>query len=312
MRAETLTVSLSSTAPNIGKVASGTSTTNFTVASGSGAVSIGSGGAQFVPYGATRTALTTITINCSGGAKCNKNTINISITGGSATNRVGAITALSADFSGSSTARLTSGATSASSSSGSLSFTIKPVAATGQNSGSASFTLGMTFPVLPTGTVGVGTAAYSITASGTSYTTGTGGASARATVEDPLSMSKNSDLSFGRLVLLTGQSGAATWAAADQSWTVTGATAMGSRAIGKFTVTGTASQAINFSVPSSITMTNGHGDTLPITVSTTAQGTQLIGTNGQFIFYVGGQISYSSSTPTGAYTATFTVSANYQ
>ncbi|MFC3070199.1 DUF4402 domain-containing protein [Phenylobacterium soli] len=303
-------MSLSSTAPNIGKVASGTSTTNFTVASGSGAVSIGSGGAQFVPYGATRTALTTITINCSGGNKCKNNNINISINAGSATGRASGITALSADFSGSSTARLTSGATSASSSSGALSFTIKPVA-TG-TSGSASFTVGMTIPILPSGTVGLATAAYTITASGTGYTTGSGSAAGRATVEDPLSMSKNSDLSFGRLVLLTGQSGAATWAAADQSWTVTGATAMGSRAIGKFTVTGTASQAINFSVPSSITMTNGHGDTLPITVSTTAQGTQLIGTNGQFIFYVGGQISYSSSTPTGAYTATFTVSANYQ
>jgi hypothetical protein len=295
----TYTVGLSATAPNIGKVSSGAATTNFSVDAATGSVSVGAGGGQFIPYNATRTALTTITISCSGSCS---GTVVVTVSAGAATGRASTITGFSADFSGSSTARLSNGQTSASGGS-TLSMTLA-----GIGSGSKTFTLGMTIPILTAGTAGNATAAYSVTAGGS----GVGSAAAQAKVEGALSLSKQSDLSFGRVVLLTGQSGTATWAAATQAWTLTGAIAMTTHTIGQFTVTGTPSQAINFTIPSTITLSNGHGSTLPVTVSTTGQGTQLIAAGGTFVFYVGGQISFTSSTPTGAYTANFTVGVNYQ
>lgn len=296
----TYTVGLSATAPNIGKVSSGSATTSFVVDAATGAVSI-SGTGQFIPYNATRTALTTITISCSGGSAC-ANTVTVTVAAGAATGRASTISGFTADFSGSSTAKLANGQTSASGGS-TLTMTLSGIG----NNSSKTFTLGMTVPILTTGTAGNATAAYSVTAG-----SGMGSAAAQAKVEGALSISKQSDLSFGRVVLLAGQSGTATWSAANQAWTLTGAIAMTTHTIGQFTVTGTPSQAINFSIPSTITLSNGHGNTLPVTVSTTGQGTQLIGSLGTFVFYVGGQISFSSSTPTGAYTANFTVSANYQ
>ncbi|MDB5418284.1 MAG: hypothetical protein JWP50_1703 [Phenylobacterium sp.] len=295
------TVGLSATTPNIGKVSSGSATTNFVVDAATGSVAAGAGGGQFIPYNATRTALTTITIGCSGGTAC-ANTVVVTISAGSATGRAGAITGFTADFSGTSTARLSSGAASASGGS-TLSMTLSGIG----NSASKTFTLGMTIPILTTGAAGNATAAYTVTAGSAA-----GSAAAQAKVEGALSLSKQSDLSFGRVVLLTGQSGTATWAAATQAWTLTGAIAMTTHTIGQFTVTGTPTQAINFTIPSTISLTNGLGGALPVTVSTTGQGTQLINSAGNFVFYVGGQISFTSSTPTGAYTANFPVGVNYQ
>ncbi|MDB5442260.1 MAG: hypothetical protein JWP73_636 [Phenylobacterium sp.] len=297
--ATTYTVGLSATAPNIGKVSSGSAATDFTVAAATGSVSVGAGGGQFIPYNAVRTALTTITISCSG-TSC-ANTVAVTVAAGAATGRASPITGFTADFSGSSTARLSNGQTSASGGS-TLTMTLA-----GIGSGSKTFTLGMTIPILTAGTAGNATAAYSVTAG-----SAVGSAAAQAKVEGALSLSKQSDLSFGRVVLLTGQSGTATWAAATQAWTLTGAIAMTTHTIGQFTVTGTPSQAINFTVPATISLANGQGSNLPITVSTTGQGTQLINSAGNFVFYVGGQISFTSSTPTGAYTANFAVSVNYQ
>jgi hypothetical protein len=292
---------MSATAPNIGKVSSGSGTTNFVVDAATGSVSVGGGGGQFIPYNATRTALTTITISCSGGSAC-ANSVVVTVSAGAATGRASTISGFTADFSGSSTARLANGQTSASGGS-TLTMTLSGIG----NGSSKTFTLGMTIPVLTTGTAGNATAAYSVTAG-----SGVGSGAAQTKVEGALSISKQSDLSFGRVVLLTGQSGTATWAAANQAWTLTGAIAMTTHTIGQFTVTGTPSQAINFGIPSTITLSNGHGNTLAVTVSTTGQGTQLIGSLGTFVFYLGGQISFSSSTPTGAYTANFAVSVNYQ
>jgi hypothetical protein len=321
-RAETLTVGLSSTAPDIGKVAAGASATSFTVAAASGGVSIGSGGAQFVPYTATRTALTTVTINCSGGSKCRTNNVTVTISAGSATGRLGAITAWSADFTGTSTARLSNNATSASSATSSMTLTLKPVITSG-TSGSATFHIGMTFPVNTSGSLGGATSGYSIQASGTGYTTSPVAAAAvQSVVEGKLTMSKTADLKYGTVVLIAGQSGTITWDAATQLLGTNPAAGLvfqkGSTSIGAFTVSGTPGQTLHFTLggnaglPTYITLTNAQGFTLNITPSSTGQSGQSIPGGGTFTFYLGGTISISPTMHTGAYAGTVSVTTNYE
>lgn len=309
--------------PNIGKVASGTASTNFTVNAASGSISIGSGGAQFIPYNATRSSFTTITINCSGGKKCHSNNVTVTITAGAAgSDRLGAINGFEADFTGGATAQLNSGATSQSCSScSSMTMTLKPVATSG-NSGSATFHLGLTVPVLTSGTLGTGTASYTISASGSGYTTGTGSAAVQSTVEGKLGMTKTSDLRFGTVVLIAGQSGTMTWDAANQTLSTNPASGLvfqkGTTSIGQFQVTGTPSQTLHFTLtgnaglPSAIRLTNSRGMTLDVTPSTTAQSSQSIPFSGAFTFYLGGTVNISPTMNTGDYSGTVTVTANYE
>jgi hypothetical protein len=321
-RAETLTVGLSATAPNIGKVAAGAAATNFTVAASSGSVTIGAGGAQFVPYTATRTALTTVTINCSGGSKCSTNNITVTIAATSATGRLGTISAWSADFTGGATARLSNNATSASSASSTMTLTLKPVVTSG-TTGSANFHLGMTLPVNISGGLGGATSGYSVIASGTGYTTSpTATAAAQSAVEGKLTMAKTSDLQYGTVVLIAGQSGTITWDAATQTLSTNPGAGLvvqkGTTSIATFTVSGTPGQTLHFSLagnaglPNNITLTNGQGFTLNITPSSTGQSSQSIPGGGTFTFYLGGTISISPTMHTGAYSGGITVTANYE
>jgi hypothetical protein len=321
-RAETLTVGLSATAPDIGKVAAGTAATNFTVAASSGGVTIGAGGAQFVPYTATRSALTTVTINCSGGSKCSTNNITVTISATSATGRLGAISAWSADFTGGATARLSNNATSASSASSSMTLTLKPVVTSG-NSGSANFHIGMTFPVNTSGGLGGATSGYSVVASGTGYTTSpTATAAVQSAVEGKLTMAKTADLNYGTVVLISGQSGTITWDAATHLLGTNPASGLvfqkGTTSIGTFTVSGTPGQTLHFTLganaglPTNITLTNAQGFTLNITPSSTGQSAQSIPAGGTFTFYLGGTISISPTMHTGAYSGNVSITASYE
>jgi hypothetical protein len=321
-------VSLSATAPNIGKVAAGTSATSFTVNAASGAVSIGTGGAQFVPYNATRTALTTITINCTGGSKCSTNNITVTLSAVSATNRMGTVSAWSADFTGAATARLNSGATSQTSATSTMTMTLKPVVTSG-NSGSATFHLGLTVPVNTSGTLGGATSTYSVQASGTGYTAGTGSAAVQSTVEGKLSITSVTNLSFGQVFLVrdgTGAitSGTLTWDAATHAFTASPAGLVeqrGTGSIGKISVSGTPGQTLHFSLsgpgmPTQLTLTSPQGRTVALTPSTTGQSSQTIpsggATPGVFDFYFGGTINIGATVATGIFGATITVVVNYE
>lgn len=311
-----LTVGLNSAAPDIQKVASGTSDTTVTVGT-DGTISISAtGGAQFIPYNATRSSAQTITIGCSSSANCNKNNVTVTFTATGGTNRLATINGFSV---GGGTAVLTS--TSASSCTGcsSLTITIKPPAPVGQNSGSVTIGLGVTSAIKASGAVGSATSGYSVQASGTGFNTSTlSTATMKATVEGKLGMLTPTNLSFGTVVL--NGTGTITWDAATQTLSTTPANLVvqkGTTSIGTFTVTGTPGQNISFALsgnaglPSALTLTKNPGSgSINITPNTTGTAQQ-IQAGGTFVFYVGGSITLDG-TKTGAYSGQFTVTANYQ
>lgn len=302
-------VSLNSSAPAIGKVAAGSVTSHFNVAANGGGISItpvSTSAAQFVPYNASRSSQVTISVTCSG-SKCGGNgqtsQVTISATGG--TGRFGQITTFVAYLSSPFTAVASPAQSTITGSGTSLQFTLAPF------TGTKTFGLGMSVPVNTSGTLGNATSTYTVTVGNST----TGSASANGTVEGRLSISKLSDLSYGTLVLTAGVNGTATWDAATQQFSLSPANVAtqlhAAPTIGSFKVFGTPGQQLNFSVPGSISMSNGT-NTLPITVATTGQGTQSIGAGGSFTFYVGGSINLTSTMPTGAYSTVFSVTANYQ
>lgn len=302
-------VSMNSSAPAAGKLAAGAVTSYLSVDASSGAIAISPAGntsAQFIPYNASRSSQVTISVTCTG-TNCGKSTqtSTVTITGTGGTGRFGQINAFTAMFTGF-TAVTSPSSSSKSSSSSSLSFTLAPF------TGTKTFGLGMSIPVNTSGTLGVANSTYTVV-DGNS-TTGT--ATANGTVEGRLSITRNFDLSFGTLVLVTGKSGSAVWDASNQAFSLSPSDLAipihAGPVLGQFTVSGTPGQSLNFSVPASITMTNTNGDSLPITVATTGQGTQSLGTTGSFTFYVGGSIALTSTMPTGPYSGTFSVTANYQ
>lgn len=147
----------------------------------------------------------------------------------------------------------------------------------------------------------------------------TANATSSATLLRPVSISANSNLSFGRIVLpssgtgvVTVGTGSDTVVASSGAAALTGATT--SRAA--FSISGEGGQAVSVSVPSTVVMTNPSSASITVTLtssvagSTTLSGT--LGAAGSASFFVGGSFNASSTTSTGAYSGTFTVTVAYQ
>jgi hypothetical protein len=311
-------VGTTSGAPNIGKVASGSVDTTFTVTASGGAVGVGttgSGAGSLVPKGATRTALTTITISCNTGTACSNDT-TITVTAGAGSGAGRQISGLSAAFAAvgtSGAAVYKSGSTSGGTS---MTFVIKGVGA----GKSGFFYLGFNWPIAAGGAGSAG-ASYTVTATGTGVTTGTGSTSAQASVDAPLTVTKQQDLNFGKIVVEANLAGSISWAASGQGsmsppyWTTSNArqVAGGGGSIGKFKVTGAPSQQITVTLSPNPLSISGGNHPLSVNFSNTATGLQLIGTDGTLTFYVGGAFSWTASTvPSPAvYQGTMTVTVNY-
>lgn len=147
-------------------------------------------------------------------------------------------------------------------------------------------------------------------------TTGTGS----ITVIRPLTITKNADLKFGTVVRPgTGSGTAVVSAAGVRSVTggVVGLASGDTPQASQFTVDGEGGQSISVTIPATFSMANGT-DTLVVTTSnnlTGSAGTQTLsnalGAAGTLVFKVGGSVPIGSTTPTGAYAGTFTVSAAY-
>lgn len=295
--AQTVTV----TSPTLGKVAaapSGVTTFRFTPA---GVVSVLSGSGTRVSTGSVEFQ---VTAACSSGNCTSKNsTVTIASTSG-ATGRAGTLTnfnvALGAGAS-------LVGALPAPGSP--YTFTIGPI---GKNA-SAIFTIGADFPIKgdddKTDATGLAKSPISVTVG----SSGAQPASATATVFRSLSIS-GTNLDFGRIVRPATGSSAIVLPASTGSRQVTGngiglPTPAPKRAL--FTVLGEPSQTLTLTIPTSITLKDAKGDTLTIAASNTAPSTPMLDANGTLTFYMGGGFSITNTTPTGAYTGTFTVTAVY-
>lgn len=291
----------------LGNVASAaTGQTIFTFAP-SGSVTRLSGSGVRVSTGAV---VFSVTVSCSA-AQCDKLNSLVKIGAiGTPSGRAGPLSNFTVAMG---TAKLISGPTGANP----TSFVIGPIG----KGRSATFAVGADFPVLGDdsgASSGLASTAIYLTVSktdGSSATTSSGAAT--ATVFRSLSLSNSAPLQFGRIVLPVTGSGTVALAASTGTLVVNGGVALASPPASRaaFTITGEGAQTVSVTVPPTIVMTNPAGATLTVSTSNTAQGTQQLssslGSAGSLTFYVGGAFSFSSTTPTGAYSGAFTVTAAY-
>ena len=85
----------------------------------------------------------------------------------------------------------------------------------------------------------------------------------------------------------------------------------------QFTVDGEGGQSVSVTIPATFTMANGT-DTLTVTTTNNLSGSAAaqtlsnsLGSAGSLAFRVGGSVPVASTSPSGVYTGSFTVSAAY-
>lgn len=141
------------------------------------------------------------------------------------------------------------------------------------------------------------------------------------TVFRPITLTKNTDLSFGTVVRPSTGSGTVTISNADGARAAvggvallnTGPNATASRAT--YSVAGEGGQTYAITVPANFTMTRtGGSETITLTLSSSSTGGALsgaLGAAGAASFGVGGSIPVANTTASGAYTGTFNVVVAY-
>lgn len=145
--------------------------------------------------------------------------------------------------------------------------------------------------------------------------------SGTATIIRGLSVTNNANMAFGTIVRPSaGGNSVAVSTAGARSITGGGdAVALGSTSASAavFTVAGEGGQSISVGVPASFSMLNG-SDSLLVTTSNDLVGSasaQLLsgslGGSGSLVVKVGGSFPVTTTTATGTYTGSFTVSSNY-
>jgi hypothetical protein len=139
-----------------------------------------------------------------------------------------------------------------------------------------------------------------------------------ATIFQPIAISKTADLAFGTIVRPLAGSGAVTINAATGARTVDpGVGQLGSGFHqATYSVTGEGGQAFNIGIPTGFIMTRtGGSETLTVNLASSVTSGTLsssLGSQGTQTFGVGGTLTVSNTTASGAYQGTFTVTVNYQ
>jgi len=147
-------------------------------------------------------------------------------------------------------------------------------------------------------------------------TTGSGS----VTVLRPVTITKNADLRFGTVVRPAAGSGTAVVSTANVRTVAGGVVGLSSGdtpQAAQFTVDGEGGQSLSVTIPATFNIANG-GDTLVVTTSNDLSGSagaqtlsNTLGSAGSLVFRVGGSIPVASTTVTGLYTGTFSVTAAY-
>jgi hypothetical protein len=301
--------SITASSPNIGNVVSApTGTTVFQVEESSGAVSIISGNGARLSTGVSRPL---VTIACSTNT-CNNKVLSVRVGSiGSPTRRALALTNFTVSA-GTATISNVSGTNP-------VSFNIAAMSS-GQT---RTFYVGADFPIAgndsaaATGSATSGFYVY-VAVSGTTPTAGSTSGLAVANVFRPIALSASTALAFGKIVRPSTGSGTVSVNNATGARTVTGTGTLGlssptpSRA--SYTVSGEGGQVFTLSVPANFQMT-GPGPALTVTLTPTASGSQTLssaaGSAGTLSFGVGGSFPISSTTTTGAYSGSYTITVQY-
>ena len=304
-QAQTLTVSISGGVVDLGRVSAKSSGQSTFTISPSGVVTAPAGSGSNVTRRITAGSVNTptVTISCTdgqaGNAKCANKPVYVTFRGTTASGPAQAPDA----FTVSGTAGVASGPT------GSNHTTYKLNALT---SGVArSFSLGMDVGVKSSSTLGAGTFGFSAAVgfdspASSPIDTGTGAVYGMR----PLSLSKSSDLNFGRVV--KPKSGSSELVVSlDNNRSLTGgdATLIGTAFTrAAYTVTGEGGQTISVGAPA-FDMTNGSGGSVTVT-PIVPEGASL-SSGGSYSFNLGGRFTITPATPSGSYSGSFTTTVAY-
>jgi hypothetical protein len=147
--------------------------------------------------------------------------------------------------------------------------------------------------------------------SSSATTTGT------TTIIQPVTISQNNALAFGTVVRPT--SGSSTVAIGTGSDTVsaTGSALVlrGTTSRARYTVTGEGGETVSVTMPATFNLNLSGAPALPVTLARNPGGnltlSNALGSTGVASLDIGGSFSISDTTPTGAYSGTFTVSVAY-
>jgi len=139
------------------------------------------------------------------------------------------------------------------------------------------------------------------------------------TILRPVTIHEDAALAFAKIVRPSSGSGTVTITPGSDTVvpTGTGTLAAGTGSQGKYTVSGEGGQVVAVSYPATFDMTDSGSDTLTVTLSSDASGGTVTlsgsaGSSGTASLKVGGSFPITSTTPTGAYSGTYTVSVAYQ
>jgi hypothetical protein len=308
----TPTYNISTSSADLGVVTSGTTgDTVFRIDPTAGSVTVISGTAQRSSSSSTR-AMVTISCTARVAGDCTKN-VNVQLaTVGSPTGRARTLTRITFTMG---TATLAGGPGPP----GIAAFTIAPIGA----NASKTFFVGADLGIagddsgLPTGAA---ESDVSISAAETPPGTppaATAGGTGRftATVIRSIAISKTSDLVFGRIIRPNTGSGSVTIDPTSGARTAVNVqtldTPSPSRAA--FSITGEGGQAFAVTMPATVQMTGPQ--TLTLTTASSASATPslsgTLGSQGSFVLGIGATAPLSSTTPTGDYSGSFTVTVAY-
>ena len=144
-------------------------------------------------------------------------------------------------------------------------------------------------------------------------------ASGSITVIRPLTVTKDADLDFGTVIRPSSGSGSASVGNNGMFSASGGAVGLDSttKSAAQFTLNGEGGQSVSVTVPATFTLSDGSSNSLTVTTTndlTNTAATTLsnsLGSAGSNVFHVGGSIPITSTTATGAYSGTLTVTASY-
>lgn len=147
--------------------------------------------------------------------------------------------------------------------------------------------------------------------SSSTTTTGT------TTILQPVTIAQNNALAFGSIVRPTSGSSTITIGTGADTVTTTGSAlvAGGTKSRARYTVSGEGAQVVSVTMPATFNLSKAGATDLPVTLTRNPTGNLTLsgtaGTTGTASLDVGGSFPITSTTVTGDYSGTFTVSVAY-
>ena len=143
----------------------------------------------------------------------------------------------------------------------------------------------------------------------TSANAATASATARAKILRQITLTNTSDLQFGTIVTSAAPSTVAVSSVGVRTCGA-GLVCSGTTTAAGFTIGGTTGQVVTISVPASVTLNDGLGNSMTASLAASAATTTLVAGAGSFS--VGGTLAVGANQVDGDYTGTFDATVDYQ